>query len=136
MDTRYHIHIVGTFPEFFHSNNFPIDCGNGWYQLIFKLCRQIKKYLRKHPEIAKDFQVVQIKQKFGGLRFYVSASSEIISRYIHLAMHKSYNICESCGHSPAKEYGKCWIVTLCKKCGKQYIDKGTIKNYKNIPHIT
>lgn len=45
------------------------DLPPGWYDLVSRLCRQIEAELGDH---AAHFRVVQMKEKFGGLRFYWS----------------------------------------------------------------
>ncbi|MEK7090164.1 MAG: hypothetical protein AAB930_01100, partial [Patescibacteria group bacterium] len=44
---------------------FGFECGDGWFGLIKKLCEKLKDL------DLKDFRVTQVKEKFGGLRFYV-----------------------------------------------------------------
>jgi hypothetical protein len=61
-------------------------------------------------------QITQIKDKFGGLRFYCSASEEIM-KLVEEAEEKSYSICEKCGSmDDVKQVGNGWIYTLCKNC--------------------
>lgn len=45
--------------------------GSGWYDLINKLCFDIEKIMEKNNVIVT---AVQVKEKFGGLRFYVDIS--------------------------------------------------------------
>jgi len=67
-----------------------------------------------------DRQTTQIKEKFGGLRFYINSGSkeihEIISRYEEL----SYEICEVCGETGEIRkdcgwHGSRWYKTMCDK---------------------
>lgn len=55
---------------------------------------------------------VQVKEKFGGLRFYVSGGDEYIDGMITLAESLSMRTCEECG-SPGKRRGRGWIYTAC-----------------------
>jgi hypothetical protein len=55
---------------------------------------------------------VQVKEKFGGLRFYVGGATEKIYDYITFAESMSYRTCEVCG-SPGKRYTDGWHKTLC-----------------------
>jgi hypothetical protein len=55
---------------------------------------------------------VQIKEKFGGLRFYVQAATDKHYSYISFAESMSYRTCESCG-APGKTYTDGWHTTLC-----------------------
>lgn len=61
-----------------------IRCGfyipSEWYGIVDDLSSRIESYLSLHPEI--DFSVDQVKEKFWGLRFYVSGSDSVIDQYI------------------------------------------------------
>ncbi len=101
---------------------FGIDHDDGWYGLIDNLCNAIQTYIdsdhnipqvdRNKPQVV----AVQVKEKFGMLRFYVEASDEFIEGMIRLAENLSGTICEKCGTT--KKVGKTcgWIKTLCKSC--------------------
>ena len=56
---------------------------------------------------------VQVKEKFGGLRFYVQAATEKHYNYITFAESMSYRTCEICG-APGKRYTDGWHQTLCE----------------------
>ena len=55
---------------------------------------------------------VQVKEKFGGLRFYVQAATDKHYSYISFAESMSYHTCEECG-APGKTYTDGWHTTLC-----------------------
>jgi len=55
---------------------------------------------------------VQVKEKFGGLRFYVQAATDKHYQYITFAESMSYRTCEECG-APGKTYTDGWHMTLC-----------------------
>jgi hypothetical protein len=55
---------------------------------------------------------VQVKEKFGGLRFYVQAATKEHYNYISFAESMSYRTCEQCG-APGKTYTDGWHMTLC-----------------------
>jgi hypothetical protein len=55
---------------------------------------------------------VQVKEKFGGLRFYVQAATDKHYQYITFAESMSYHTCEECG-APGKTYTDGWHTTLC-----------------------
>ena len=56
---------------------------------------------------------VQIKEKFGGLRFYTGPATEKHHNYITFAESMSYRTCEVCGAS-GKTYTNGWHKTLCE----------------------
>ena len=55
---------------------------------------------------------VQVKEKFGGLRFYVHAATDKHYDYISFAESMSYRTCEECG-APGKRYTDGWHRVLC-----------------------
>jgi hypothetical protein len=79
--------------------------GPGWYEILKNLIDEL-------IAAGWDKQICQIKEKFGGLRFYTNAMSdecyEIVSKYEKL----SYKICEKCGEPGELRQGG-WISTLC-----------------------
>ncbi len=98
---------------------FGFECDDGWFDLIWKLCENIEKEL-KYLYILYDeepFKVVQVKEKFGGLRFYTNWETEEISNLIETAEEKSYTICEICGGEGSLRRGG-WLKTLCDKHAK------------------
>jgi len=92
---------------------FGFNVGDGWFSLLWNLCNKIDKI--EKPE---NFEVVQVKEKFGGLRFYTNYTNEEISKLIRKAEEISYKICDRCG-APGKVQGVGWIVTLCDDCFKE-----------------
>jgi len=97
-----------------------IECGDGWYWLIDQLCNTIQRYINdnQHLQIA---QVVaeQVKEKYGGLRFYFRGGDNLIEGMVWLAEHLSLHICETCGSTQNVSQSEGWIVTLCDKCQKE-----------------
>jgi hypothetical protein len=91
-----------------------IACGDGWYDIIDDLCSKLEPL---------GVVAAQIKEKFGGLRFYTNPIDEDVSwdevhNHIHEAERKSYETCEKCG-KPGKTIGGGWVVTLCDECNKK-----------------
>lgn len=93
------------------------ECGNGWFELIFNLSENLEKEIKKKSN-RKEFSASQVKEKFAGLRFYMTCETDKMSNFIRKAEKLSYKICENCG-----EKGKCrgisWISTRCDKCWKK-----------------
>jgi len=94
---------------------FGFECGDGWFDLIDELSRRI-------TEITEDVIASQVKEKFGGLRFYVGGIPteffEKIDDLIEEAEKKSYEICEVCG-KPGEIRDEGWVSTLCDECNKK-----------------
>jgi len=104
------------FTQFFNLKSSPYDggfwgveCNDGWFDIIFDLCNKITPLAAE----IKEFQVIQIKEKFGGLRFYVSHGNEEIHTIIQDAEELSFKICEICGEPGTLRGG--WLKTLCDK---------------------
>ncbi len=94
------------------------DCGSGWFWLIDKLCERIQSHIDLNPHLNIE-QVVatQVKEKYGGLRFYYTGGNNEICGMISFAEHLSYYICENCGTIENVSQNKeGWVFTLCDKC--------------------
>jgi hypothetical protein len=102
---------------------FGFECGDGWYMLIKQLMESIEWHLDpEHSFPRKErlpFQIDQIKEKFGGLRFYYSGGDERIHGMVSLAESLSYHICEFCGSTKNVTQTTGWITSLCEDCKKE-----------------
>lgn len=93
------------------------ECGDGWYQIIDELCEKIQNHIDTN-DVAQVI-AVQVKEKFGGLRFYITGGDDYVYDLIDEAEFKSYKTCEHCGSTDDVEQTKGgWISTLCGKCRK------------------
>ena len=107
------------------------ECGDGWFDLIWDLCERLEPLvceLNATLQPAEHFEVLQVKQKFGGLRFYVSHHTAAIDSEIEAAKLESRRTCEQCGRSGSLRNTDGWLVTLCEEClrARQRTDSGTI----------
>lgn len=91
-----------------------IDTGDGWYDLIDTLCATIQHHI-DYGEDVPQVEAVQVKEKFGGLRFYINGGDDEIQGMIDMAEEMSYRICETCG-VPGRPNDEGWITTLCDSC--------------------
>lgn len=93
------------------------ECGDGWYALIDALCARLQSMTDWNPNNARFPQVIatQVKEKYGGLRFYTEGCSEYQDGMIHMICALSERTCEVCG-APGKTQDDGWIRTLCKAC--------------------
>lgn len=57
-------------------------------------------------------RVAQIKEKFGGLRFYYDGGDDHISGMVTMAESWAHRTCETCGNKGEQRSGG-WIRTLC-----------------------
>lgn len=81
------------------------DVGAGWSKIVEDLVYDLL-------ELGWNGEVVQIKEKFGGLRFYVNEASDAVHERIYEAEKVSYATCEDCGNPGALRSGG-WLRTLC-----------------------
>lgn len=90
--------------------------GDGWFQLLWDLSEKIEKCLEDQP--LAGFEVVQVKEKFGTLRYYTSHYRKDIHDCIREAESASARTCEECGE-PGKIREGGWIRTLCDNCHEE-----------------
>ncbi|MHA2064992.1 MAG: hypothetical protein ACXABY_11515 [Candidatus Thorarchaeota archaeon] len=128
---------------------FYFQCSDGWYDLLdtffgnirqkFSRWKDVKaiqdnpngetmpwvgEYFERNPLDPLDFFIIlQIKEKFGGLRIYWGgAVSDEHRNYIRGAVDiieaLSHKVCETCG-APGETRRGSWIVTLCDPCEEE-----------------
>ena len=122
-------HMEEKYPKLFSQpyGGFAVD--PGWWPILEALCRQIDGYIKwrnntreallknnphnhKIPDAVPQVVVAQIKEKFGGLRFYYDGGDEHISGMVRIAESWAGHTCETCG-APGKSREGGWIKTLC-----------------------
>lgn len=79
--------------------------GPGWGDILTRLIDDLF-------ELGWDGSVLQVKEKFGGLRFYVGHASDAVYERIRNAENESLETCEQCG-KPGSPRGDGWIKTSC-----------------------
>lgn len=105
-------------------NHYGLNIHNGWEPILRDLASKIEPILEGMDiEKRKLNCVVQIKEKFGGLRFY--RNKNIINDILPLineAEKKSMITCEYCGKAgKLHEMDKFrWVKTCCDKCYNKY----------------
>ena len=100
---------------------FGFEHGDGWYNIIDKLCGDIQSHIdwyNRDGEKVPQLVAVQVKEKFGSLRFYTGPSTDYIRGMITMAESMSEVTCEVCG-SPGIKRGGGWIKTLCDEHAKK-----------------
>jgi hypothetical protein len=115
--------IIDKHPEMFtlQENENPIypikfgmECNDGWFTIIDELTDKIAELDTK-----KEIKIFQIKEKFGGLRYYLDSCPEElyaqVNNLIDDAEEKSYITCETCG-KPGIKRGGGWISIRCDEC--------------------
>lgn len=119
------------YPLLFSQPYGGIAVGKGWWPIIETLCDQIDSYTKwrnntrealqkdnpynhKIPKKVPQVVVQQIKEKFGGLRFYYEGGDEHIGGMVRMAESWAHRSCEDCG-APATKQTTGWIRNVCDK---------------------
>jgi hypothetical protein len=109
------------FPEMFSQPYGGFAVGPGWWPILEALCNQIQHYIKWRQEQKEkygrgpgcpDVVVAQIKEKFGGLRFYYDGGDEKVDGMVRMAESWAALTCEECGKPGVMRSGG-WIRTLC-----------------------
>lgn len=111
------------------------DVGDGWFNIINQACRLIQwhidqsrknthminqrrddclpifEWMENHEEVPQ-VTAVQVKEKFGTLRFYVDYEDDYTQGVLAMAEAMSAVTCEICGN-PGELRGGGWLCTLC-----------------------
>jgi len=96
------------FPRDFH-----FECSDGWFSLIDRLCSTIQYYV----DISGENQptALQLKEKFGALRFYLDEADTTIQDLVHAYEGISRCVCEDCGNKGKIRKGG-WLKVRCDEC--------------------
>ena len=99
------------------------ECESGWINLIDELSGKLEEINNKYTNFEDRIYAVQVKQKFGGLRFYCYSTEniakedyELKDKLIEEAEKASYTICEVCSKPATQTKSGGWISTLCEEC--------------------
>lgn len=109
------------FPLMFENKYGGFAVGVGWWPIIESLCANIQSHIDWKQEQKDKYQrgkgcsqvvVEQIKEKFGGLRFYHQGGDDYIYGMVRMAEAWADHSCEECG-KPGERRDGGWIKTLC-----------------------
>ena len=119
--------LIEQYPDMFPERFF-FECGDGWYNILSSLLWRIDKheehvrqnnaYRVRHgldPIKYESVKIVQIKEKWAGLRFYYDGGDDYISGSVALAEGLSYKTCEACGN-PGTLNREGWYRVRCEVC--------------------
>lgn len=86
-----------------------VDVGPGWHPIVIELDQQL-------AAIDPNYEIHQVKEKFGGLRYYCSLETDTQgAKLIKAAETKCWVTCDQCGDPGVARSGG-WIVTRCEPC--------------------
>lgn len=94
---------------------FGFEFEEGWNELVLELIEKLQKIEDC------DFELLQTKEKFGTLRFYVSSGTDEVYDIINKYEVYSEHICEHCGefYTAKIREKNGWYKTLDDKCAKE-----------------
>jgi hypothetical protein len=101
---------------------FGFMCGDGWFKIVYDLSKKITK-------IDPNCEAVEVKEKWGGLRFYVNPTKREVFDAIDKAEERSFHTCEECGKEGKFREDIPWVLTLCDKCYEPYKLENKIKKF-------
>lgn len=126
-----------------------IQCGDGWHDLIESLCTEIDAEVentnRLYPHLKFAVVAAQVKEKWGGLRFYVDyiydhelvenadAMKKITSRIWHIGGMilmveiLSKKTCEKCGCNCKPDTTGFFPRAICDDCNPSRLDGNEAK---------
>lgn len=129
MNTELQQKLFQEFPILFNPNQnmnhglmgFGFECGDGWYNLIRDLSEKlyplVKEFNDSQDEDGYICEAVQVKEKYGTLRFYLSSQTDEMSNLIDEYEKLSARICESCGLPGKLDNSNYWVRTRCEEHG-------------------
>jgi len=96
-----------------HTN---VEIPPGWRDLVAECHKQL---LQIYPE----YKLSQVKEKFGGLRYYVGPIPKDLATQFYATVgefeDKSYQICQVCGEPGHLQLIGTWYYTLCQVHGDE-----------------
>ena len=92
---------------------FGFEHRDGWFEIVWRLCEQLEPLVTLlEAETARQFEVLQVKEKFGSLQFYCNTSNDAIRKVIECAELESMETCDMCGKPGTQRRGG-WVRTRC-----------------------
>jgi hypothetical protein len=108
-----------------YKKDIIFECADGWFELIqdlsIKIENLLEEYAEKYPIVEGEENqniemfAVQVKEKYGTLRFYMCCETDEMWDLIEEAESLSAEICELCGN-PGKMRGSKWYLVRCDNC--------------------
>ncbi len=121
--------LCAAFPLLYADRNKPMretcmcwgfEHGDGWFSIIWDLSEKLERMIAAldpadFPEGYGLPRASQVKEKYGTLRFYMTASTDEMEDAIREAEKLSARTCERCG-APGSLRGRGWLSTRCDSC--------------------
>ena len=100
--------------------NIGFECGTGWWLILHDMATWIEFQVEKNGFEMPEMQ--QIKEKFGGLRYYYQGNqiddrkAGRLSGYIEAMENKASETCEICGEKAEIKVKNGWYRCQCEPC--------------------
>jgi hypothetical protein len=104
-----------SYPKMYEGKYGGFAVGKGWYPIIERLSSSIQQHIEfanKKEEVCPQVVVMQVKEKFGGLRFYYEGGDDYVHGLVSMAESWADIACEVCGGIGKRRSGG-WVRTLC-----------------------
>jgi hypothetical protein len=153
MNKELQSYLINKFPKLYTEGRentpfslFQFECDDGWFRIILWLSRYLQSYIDQQNEYSakypdrylpvKQIKVVQVKEKFGTLRYYVDGGNENTQNVISFVEYISGYICETTGKTEDVGFNKKgWIKThhnsLAKSKDFNYVDDEQLRQIIN-----
>jgi hypothetical protein len=100
---------------------FGWECDKGWHPIIEEALDKIEDIINKMPmqdklDFQEHFEILQVKEKLGGLRIYINMHPDEIIKVIEEAQEKALQTCEICGKPGKMREIHWWYKTTCESC--------------------
>lgn len=93
-----------------YAKCFDFSPPSGWRPIVERLSASLAA--------TGTARVLQVKEKFGGLRVYLGNCSDLDLELARVAEADAAHTCQSCGSDGAKLRGPGWYRTVCDGCAR------------------
>lgn len=123
--------MIEKYPEILGVEFGGFCINKGWWPVVEALCSNIQNHIDhrneqyntyKRGEPVQQVVALQIKEKFGGLRFYYTGGDDTIRGMVYMAEAWANRVCEDCG-APSTKKTTGWIKTVCDEHYKKYMSR-------------
>lgn len=102
-----------SYPRLYRETPY-FECADGWFSILDTYCKRIEAILNELDE--RNVYVIQVKEKFGTLRFSLNSSEDRIDAVVRELERMSGKICEFCGSAGTRRSLRGWTKTVCDAC--------------------
>lgn len=102
------------YPKAFNNKygDFYFECRDGWADIIEPIVAELHAFNEKQADEFSIMYPMQVKEKFGTLRFYCNGTTDEVDELIRKAEKQSAVTCETCG-KPGELIASSWLYTAC-----------------------